>query len=1276
MSAMRKVFVALFLLITSISSAKTYYVSTNGKDSNPGTISQPWLTWHYAFNHTTPSDTCYFRGGIYPAYSTSIGVELKTTSANGTHSKPTCFFAYPADWAAGNYPVLDCQIMNNAENNAVEISRASNIHIKGLTVKNALQTNTDLPANGWLLWSETYIDRYAPNNIRFENCIAHNIAGSGFKQDAADTVFYLNCDAYNNCDLLTAYDPGGAGAGFTIGALSTRQPNADLAYTYLFGCRAWMCSDQGFTATSKGKVRFDYCWAIHNGDMPFEGNTVIKGSGWKLWYNTTAKKNSSITQVVLNNCIAAYNAFSGINWTDHNDPSMPEIRAHIYNNFFYGNCYQVEGKGTPWGYGLTDYYNTDIIGRYDHLYYNNLSYNNGPRYDEIVGVYNGSNNLFDVSGSPVTNGYFESLDTVGMLGVGARQTNGSLPATNFGKPSSTSPLIDAGINIGLEFNGSAPDIGWVESTGPSTPIPTPLYVSAVIENATPARLEMTYNLSLATIVPAASAFTVMVNSSARTISSVSISGTKVLLTLASPVVYGDAVTVAYTKPSTNHLQTTSGGQAASITAKNVTNNVAAVTPVYVSSAVENATPARVEMTYNQSLATIVPVASAFTVMVNSSVRTVSAVTISGTKVLLTLAIPVVYGDAVTVAYTKPSTNPLQTTSGEQAASITAKNVTNNVAAVTPVYVSSAVENGTPARVEMTYNLSLATVLPAASAFTVMVNSSTRTVNTVAISGTKVLLTLASPVVYGDVVTVAYTKPSTNPLQTTSGGQAASITAKNVTNNVAAVTPVYVSSAVENATPARVEMTYNLSLATIVPVASAFTVMVNSSTRTVSAVAISGTKVLLTLASPVVYGNAVTVAYTKPSANPLQTTSGGQAASITAKNVTNNVAAVTPVYVSSAVDNATPARVEMTYNLSLATIVPVASAFTVMVNSSVRTVSAVAISGAKVLLTLASPVVYGDAVTVAYTKPSANPLQTTSGGQAASITFQQVINNCSIPGNQPPVVSISSPTKSAAFITPATITIDAAASDPDGTINKVEFFQGTTKLGERTTTPYSFTWKEVPEGTYSLTAAATDNQNLRTVSSPVIVVVEKSVTTVNQLPVVSITSPSNGKKHKKNDKIVIEAVASDPDGSISKVEFKSGGITLAEVTSAPYLYVWEAADTGLFLISAVATDNLGATSASANLDLIVDLIYDANSEIINLYPNPNDGHFTIDLISVLPEQSSRITIVSLAGATIYNEVLNEGVFTKAIDMSGSASGTYILMVTNDQNIVTTKKIIKQ
>jgi uncharacterized protein (TIGR02145 family) len=95
---------------------------------------------------------------------------------------------------------------------------------------------------------------------------------------------------------------------------------------------------------------------------------------------------------------------------------------------------------------------------------------------------------------------------------------------------------------------------------------------------------------------------------------------------------------------------------------------------------------------------------------------------------------------------------------------------------------------------MTYNSTLANIVPATSAFTVMVNSAARAVNSVAISGTEVMLTLASAVVYGDIVTVAYTKPAGNPLQTASGGQAASIYAQSVTNNNLCAAPSATTSA--------------------------------------------------------------------------------------------------------------------------------------------------------------------------------------------------------------------------------------------------------------------------------------------------------------------------------------------------------------------------------------------------------------------------------------------------------------------------------------------------
>jgi glucose/arabinose dehydrogenase len=91
-------------------------------------------------------------------------------------------------------------------------------------------------------------------------------------------------------------------------------------------------------------------------------------------------------------------------------------------------------------------------------------------------------------------------------------------------------------------------------------------------------------------------------------------------------------------------------------------------------------------------------------------------------------------------------------------------------------------------------------------------------------------------------------------------------------------------------------------------------------------------------------------------------------------------------------------------------------------------------------------------------------------------------------NVPPSVSIVNPANGASYSAPATITINAAASDPDGSVTKVEFFQGGTKLGEDTSAPYSFTWSGVSAGSYSLTAAATDNAGSTSTSAPVNVTV--------------------------------------------------------------------------------------------------------------------------------------------------------------------------------------------
>jgi glucose/arabinose dehydrogenase len=97
--------------------------------------------------------------------------------------------------------------------------------------------------------------------------------------------------------------------------------------------------------------------------------------------------------------------------------------------------------------------------------------------------------------------------------------------------------------------------------------------------------------------------------------------------------------------------------------------------------------------------------------------------------------------------------------------------------------------------------------------------------------------------------------------------------------------------------------------------------------------------------------------------------------------------------------------------------------------------------------------------------------TGTAGTAMTIGFSVVEQS---PGNQLPTVTLTGPVSGSSYTAPASITLSATAADSDGTISRVEFYRGTTKLGEDATAPYSFSWTGVAAGSYTLTARAVDN----------------------------------------------------------------------------------------------------------------------------------------------------------------------------------------------------------
>jgi hypothetical protein len=93
-------------------------------------------------------------------------------------------------------------------------------------------------------------------------------------------------------------------------------------------------------------------------------------------------------------------------------------------------------------------------------------------------------------------------------------------------------------------------------------------------------------------------------------------------------------------------------------------------------------------------------------------------------------------------------------------------------------------------------------------------------------------------------------------------------------------------------------------------------------------------------------------------------------------------------------------------------------------------------------------------------------------------------------------------------------------------------------------------------------------------------------TPNTAPTVSLTSPTEGAAFTAPANISISANASDNDGTISKVDFYSGSTLIGTDTAAPYSMTWGNVAAGTYMLTAVATDNAGATKTSSAVNVTV------------------------------------------------------------------------------------------
>jgi len=422
----------------SRAAGNVYYVAPNGSDGAAGTQSAPWASIAHAQSVAGAGDTVYLRGGTYSftnankaCASQTASVDAITLNKSGTSGSPIRYWAYP-----GEKPVFDFSRMtDDCRIKGFDVTGGW-IHLKGLEVTGVRQNN-NLNHESWGIW-------VTGSNNTFELINAHNNMGPGlFIQDGGGNLV-LNSDSHDNYDPLTSNGAGESADGF--GAhISANHPG-----NVFRGDRAWNNSDDGFDLINAfSSVTIESSWAWHNGYIPGTNTASGNGNGFKAGgygggYVSNGVKHTVRLSVAFNNRASGF-------YANHHTVADDVFDNTGYNNHPDFNMLGVDSTGAAIGIGNLR---------------NNLAYG-GTLTSNMSGT-NVSNNSWNLSVS-LSDAQFQSVSTSGW--DAPRQADGNLPALPYLHLAANSTLIDKGTNVGLPFNGQAPDLGAFESG--STPTTTP-----------------------------------------------------------------------------------------------------------------------------------------------------------------------------------------------------------------------------------------------------------------------------------------------------------------------------------------------------------------------------------------------------------------------------------------------------------------------------------------------------------------------------------------------------------------------------------------------------------------------------------------------------------------------------------------------------------------------------------------------------------------------------------------------------------------------------------
>ena len=601
--------IILFLVFSTIASATNYYICSSGNDTNNGlSSSTPWATIAKVnASSFSAGDTIFFNRGdtwreqlIVPSSGNSRA--NITFSAYGVGKKPIIMGSdLMVNWTdIGNYKwtsPLSTEPNSVYFDGVVGILVASSSHVTGThewfydtgskllyiyspsdpdvsfinpgieacirdyCILAATQKNYIVYQFIELMHARIHGLYQVKNftNVTAESLVVHNNGEcpiqtetyDGLKMEGGSYVTIKNCDVYEN---------GWNG----ISVQSWSGWLGDKTNWLIENCKVYNNAHIGINITAGTRDVSNV--VIRYNEMYGQGNGI---------YIFSSTDNKAISDLHVYCNLVYDNTQTGILIGDINRETHISS-AYVYNNTTIGNGTIGTGRGLT-VHATGSLIKNNIIANNEVTGLSVVEYevtgeSNISDYNVIYNSLHPASAIIEWDLNSLTYSSFKS--TTGQESHGVSDDPSFVSYLNF-HLQSNSPCINAGKDVGLttDLDGNKyklpPSIGTYEYDPKPTSTVIPVYQNSVMENATPSPLETTYNIILANIAPATSTFSVRINSVARIVNTVAISGKKVFVTLSIPIVYGNVVTISYTKPSSNPLQATSIGIAASISNQSI-----------------------------------------------------------------------------------------------------------------------------------------------------------------------------------------------------------------------------------------------------------------------------------------------------------------------------------------------------------------------------------------------------------------------------------------------------------------------------------------------------------------------------------------------------------------------------------------------------------------------------------------------------------------------------------------------------------------------------------